>query len=67
MRVEIPLPAAAADAEYSVDLDVVINETTRERTRRRGQLVLSGANGEFVYLRGDRHDATRLLPLVLTT
>jgi hypothetical protein len=42
-------------------LDVVVNETAPGRERRRGQLVLSGAAGEFVYLRGDRHDASRLL------
>jgi len=44
-------------------LDVIVNEMPRGRERRRGQLVLSGAAGEFVYLRGDRHDAARLLPL----
>jgi hypothetical protein len=43
----------------------VINETTTERARRRGQLVLSGGAGEFVYLRGDRHDPSRLLPLIV--
>jgi hypothetical protein len=42
-------------------LDLLVNETAPGRTRRRGQLVLSGAAGEFVYLRGDRHDAARLL------
>ena len=42
-------------------LDVIVNETAPGRTRRRGQLVLSGARQEFVYLRGDRHDARRLL------
>jgi hypothetical protein len=44
-------------------LDVVVNEMPAGRVRRRGQLVLSGADGEFVYLRGDRHDAGRLLHL----
>ena len=44
-------------------LDVVVNEKPRDRERRRGQLVLSGARGEFVYLRGDRHDKERLIPL----
>lgn len=42
-------------------LDVLINETAPGRARRRGQLVLSGAEGEFVYLRGARHDRHRLL------
>jgi hypothetical protein len=44
-----------------VAIDVIVNETSPERERRRGQLVLSGAHGEFVYLRGDRHDVDRLL------
>jgi hypothetical protein len=43
-------------------LDVLVNDATPGRTRRRGQLVLSGAEGEFVYLRGDRHDPSRLIP-----
>jgi hypothetical protein len=47
-------------------LDVVVNEKPRGRTRRRGQLLLSGARGEFVYLRGDRHDPDRLVRLQLT-
>jgi len=59
-RVEIPLDD---ESSTHVDLDVLINETVRGRARRRGQLVLSGADGEFVYLRGDRHDPARLLPL----
>jgi hypothetical protein len=45
-------------------LDVLVNEMPPGRERRRGQLVLSGAGqgggaGEFVYLRGDRHDPAR--------
>lgn len=42
-------------------LDVLINEAPADRERRRGQIVLSGGEGEFVYLRGDRHDEERLL------
>ena len=44
-------------------IDVIVNEMPRGRERRRGQLVMSGAGGEFVYLRGDRHEADRLVPL----
>src|SRR5438067_737880 len=65
MRVELPL--VVGDAEYPVDIDVIVNETTSHRERRRGQLVLSGGQGEFVYLRGDRHDPARLIPLVLVS
>jgi hypothetical protein len=50
---------------YPVSLDVLVNETAPGRERRRGQLVLSGAHGEFVYLRGDRHDRNRLLPFMI--
>ena len=53
----IELPAGA----HEVSIDVLVNETAPGRARRRGQLVLSGAAGEFVYLRGDRHDPGRLL------
>ena len=43
------------------DADVLVNENIPGRSRRRGQLVLSGARGEFVYLRADRHERDRLL------
>lgn len=66
VRIDIPLGAGAAHgADQAVALDVVISETVVGRERRRGQLVLSGALGEFVYLRGDRHDVARLIPLVI--
>lgn len=46
-----------------LSIDVIVNETAPGRERRRGQLVLSGARGEWVYLRGDRQDADRLVPI----
>ena len=49
-----------------ISLEVVVNETVAGRERRRGQLVLSGADGELVYLRGDRCDPSRLLRFSLT-
>jgi hypothetical protein len=54
---EVALPSGTTETA----LDVIVNETAPGRERRRGQLVLSGARGEFVYLRGDRHDVARLL------
>ncbi|MFI5230048.1 MAG: heparinase II/III family protein [Gemmatimonadales bacterium] len=57
MRIEIPC------ASPPVGIDVIINEMPRDRVRRRGQLVLSGAGGEWVYLHGDRHDEWRLIRL----
>jgi hypothetical protein len=59
LSARVVLPPGASQ----VDLDVIVNEIAPGRARRRGQLVLSGAQGgsEFVYLRGDRHDPGRLL------
>jgi hypothetical protein len=57
MHVELAIDPATT----TIGLDLIVNETASGRVRRRGQLVLSGANGEFVYLRGDRHDHARLL------
>jgi hypothetical protein len=54
---EVAFEAGATEAA----LDVIVNETAPGRERRRGQLVLSGGRGEFVYLRGDRQDLARLL------
>ncbi len=68
MRISVtlpPLPDTHATGAYPVSIDVLVNETVVGRERRRGQLVLSGAQGEFVYLRGDRHEASRLVPLMI--
>lgn len=58
MTVDLPL-----GEHRELALDVIVNETVRGRERRRGQLVLSGARGEFVYLRGDRQDVARFIPI----
>ncbi len=60
-----PLLEAIGDAEGTLGFDLIVNERPADRERRRGQLVLSGADGEFVYLRGDRHDPARALLLRL--
>lgn len=52
-------------AGRTLALDVLVNDAGVGRERRRGQLVLSGARGEFVYLRGDRHERDRLLRFTL--
>jgi hypothetical protein len=56
-EVEIDLPV------IPTAIDVIVNEKPNNRERRRGQLVMSGARQEFVYLRGDRHDVSRLIPI----
>ena len=58
-RLEATLHIGGGAPEFS--LDVIVNEVVSGRARRRGQLVLSGAAGEFIYLRGDRNDPSRLL------
>jgi hypothetical protein len=65
MQVAVHLGASAAREGRLIELDVIVNETAPGRERRRGQLVLSGAVGEFAYLAGDRQDPARLLPFVL--
>jgi hypothetical protein len=63
-ELHVDLPMAATTSPVFA-IDVVINEKPAGRERRRGQLVMSGAAGEFVYLRGDRHDERRLMPFQL--
>ena len=58
LRCEVRLPGAVGS---SVEVGLIVNEKPRDRERRRGQLVLGGGRGEFVYLRGDRIDEDRLL------
>jgi hypothetical protein len=59
----VELLALGSESASEGWLDVLINESTPERERRRGQLVLSGASGEWVYLRGARQDPERYLPI----
>jgi hypothetical protein len=42
-------------------IDVIVNLLKPGRERRSGQLVLSGARGEWIYLLGDRQPASRML------
>jgi hypothetical protein len=60
----IQIGDAGARGSSPIELDVIVNETAPGRERRRGQLVMSGAAGEFAYLAGDRHDPARLLPFI---
>ena len=65
VRLALELADQPAGQGMPIGLDVIVNESAPERERRRGQLVMSGADGEFVYLAGDRHDPARLLRFVL--
>lgn len=57
------LPREALGHRFTLAL--VINEISPDRERRRGQLVLGGAPGEWVYLRGDRQDPARSIHVQL--
>jgi hypothetical protein len=63
LHCEIPLTDAMQRVGF--DLDLIVNEMPPDRERRRGQLVLSGADGEWVYLRGDRQQRSLLVPFAL--
>jgi hypothetical protein len=51
-EIRFTLPRSALSKIIAID--VLINDMSPSRQRRRGQLALSGARGERVYLRGDR-------------
>ena len=61
MRMAVDLSALGANVTKSVKLGVAVNEMSPDRERRRGQLVMGGRAGGFVYLRGDRLAADDLL------
>jgi hypothetical protein len=62
----LELPPDVAQGATPFALDVIVNETAPGRERRRGQLVMSGGAGEFVYLRGDRQSMERALTFVVS-
>ena len=51
------------DPNRDFEFDCCVNERPLGRERRRGQLVLSGANGESAYLRGARQGPERAITL----
>lgn len=65
VRADVSLAGIASGDPPRFAMDVLVNEMPPDRERRRGQLVLSGARGERVWLRGDRHDRDRYLPMTV--
>ena len=49
------------DISRELEFDLIVNDCPTSRERRRGQLVLSGAHGEFAYLRGARQSDAHAL------
>jgi hypothetical protein len=62
---EIRFTIARSALSQLFAVDVLVNEMSADRQRRRGQLVLSGARGDRVYLRGDRQPLEHFIPLRL--
>jgi len=65
MHMRIPLAALGRGPDYPFSASVVVNDMVPGRQRRRGQLVIGGGAGEFVYLRGDRELPSRFLHFVV--
>lgn len=59
MDLRLPLTTLETTRAGIIAMQVVINDMAPGRERRRGQLVLSGGPGEWVYLRGDRESHAR--------
>jgi hypothetical protein len=64
-RIVCEIPLTDGERRDGLDFDLIVNEIAPGRERRRGQLVLSGGEGEWIYLRGDRQPRDRYLRLVL--
>ena len=58
LRCFIPLALVPAQEDRTFALEVIVNERSSDRQRRRGQLIISGGGG-FGYLRGDRAEPSR--------
>jgi hypothetical protein len=67
MRIAVPLADLGVDDSNPFKLGLVVNDMAAGRERRRGQLVLGGRSGEFVYLRGDRLAADELLDVLIAS
>ena len=65
IRIAVPLAVIATDISRPFRLGVAVNDMASDRERRRGQLVLGGHPGDFVYLRGDRLAADELLDFLI--
>jgi hypothetical protein len=64
MHFTVPLDALGGGPEVPIACDLIVNDMSPGRTRRRGQLVLSGGGG-WIYLQGDRQSPSRFLPIVI--
>lgn len=65
MHLALPISALGVRTGQVMGAQVVVNDMTPHRARRRGQLVLTGGAGERVYLRGDRESPVAFTRFVL--
>jgi len=65
IRCAIALGDFLPDPHQPFYLGVIVNDMAPGRERRRGQLVLGGTAGDFVYLRGDRLSGEEQLAFVI--
>jgi len=65
VRALIPRSTFGDNSATDFTLDVIVNQISPDRERRRGQLVLSGGFDEWTYLRGDRQDPSRALSFLV--
>lgn len=65
LRALIPRSTLGEGGATDFTLDVIVNQISPDRERRRGQLVLSGGFNEWTYLRGDRQDPSRALSFLV--
>jgi hypothetical protein len=65
VRAAISIDALGIEPGVPFKLGVAVNDMSPDRERRRGQLVLGGAPGHFVYLRGDRLSPEEQLDFVI--
>lgn len=66
MDLRVPLSALDSSRDGAIAMQLAINDMAPGRERRRGQLVLSGGAGEWVYLRGDRESPAHARRFVAT-
>ena len=65
VRAAMPIHALGVEPGSPFTLGVAVNDMSADRERRRGQLVLGGPPGQFIYLRGDRVPPEEQLDFVI--
>ncbi len=67
MDLRLPVASLQTSPDGVIAMQIVVNDMAPARERRRGQLVLSGGAGEWVYLRGDRESPAHARRFIVTS